>query len=89
MREPARSRVTVSSTVPLPSFRCASPDASSAGGPSSRSSRAVTVSSSHDSPPAQPMSIRRGKGTCATAAPAAATRRMLASDGAFFVVAIV
>ena len=64
------------------------PDARSAGGPSSRSSRAVTVSSSHASPPAQPTSTRSGSGTCATAAPAALTRRMLASAGTSRVVAM-
>ena len=68
---------------------CATPDARSAGGPSSRSSRAVTVSSSHASPPAHPTSTRSGSGTCATAAPAALTRRMLASAGTSRVVATV
>ena len=88
MREPARSIVTVRSTVALPSFTCARPLARSAGGPSSRSSRAVTVSSSHASPPAHPISTFNGIGTCATAAPAAETRRTLASAGASRVVAI-
>ncbi len=54
MRAPARSSVMVRSITALPSFTCAIPDARSDGGPSSRSSRAVTVSSSHASPPRSP-----------------------------------
>ena len=81
IRAPARSIVTVRSTVALPSFTWASPVARRAGGPSSRSSRAVTVSSSQESPPLQPISTRSGIGTWATAAPDAATRRTLASGG--------
>ena len=65
------------------------PAASSAGGPSSRSSRAVTVSRRTSARPPQPTSTRRGSGTCATAAPAALTRRTLASGGASRVVATV
>ena len=42
-------------------------------GASSRSSRAVTVTSAHSTLPAHPTSTRRGRGTCATAAPAAPT----------------
>ena len=47
MRAPARSSVTVRSSVALPSLTFATPEASTVGGPSSRSSRAVTVRSSH------------------------------------------
>ena len=50
---------------------------------------AYQLSSSHAMGPAHPISMRSGIGTCATAAPAAVTRRMLASAGASFVVAIV
>ena len=46
--------------------RDAPADASTVGGPSSRSSRAVTVRSSHARPPAHPTSTRRGSGTCAS-----------------------
>ncbi len=73
MRTPARSSVTGSSTVAEPSLTCARPLARSVGGPSWWSSRAVTVSSSHASPPAHPSSMRSGIGTWATAAPAAVT----------------
>src|SRR5580704_2410583 len=88
MRAPARSSVIVRSRTAEPPFTWARPEASTAGGPSSRSSRAVTVSSSHARPPAHPISTRSGRGAWATAAPAAVTRRTLASAGVSFVVAI-